>query len=150
VLPGDHPFIGVDFLRRFAEAHLAGGTAVTLATASVGDFPEQDAFLDYDRVARDSFGQVSRLLSPSLTRGSEAVWPEVSPGYFCFQASWLWPNLYRLGDANPEHESRLADLVNIALAERKEVREVRVVPVEALGADTPEQLKSLENRQSQF
>ena len=66
---------------------------------------------------------------------------EINPGYYCFNAEWLWENLKKISKENVQGEYYLTDLVRIAITQGDQVVTMDIDPREALGINTPEQLE---------
>lgn len=142
VVPGDHPFIGASTLERLLDTHGRSGARVTLATVSVPDFSGDFAsFYNFGRIVRDQAGFVARIVEQKDASEEELSIREVNTGYYCFDATWLWENIDRLGDANAAHEYYLTDMVGLAHTQGMRVAAWTIEnPYEGLGVNTPEQL----------
>jgi len=70
---------------------------------------------------------------------------EWNPGFYIFEAQWLWDNIDKLQTNNVQKEYYLTDLIAMAV---KQNRKIIAVPVgeenEAIGINTPEQHKEAE------
>lgn len=145
VLYGDHPFVSPDMIRRLAQTHQETEATLTMATVAVPDYLGwRSSFSDFGRIKRDERGNIEKIIEKKDATPEELELKEVNPSYFCFQASWLWPSLYRLTNHNVQGEYYLTDLVKLAQSERKRIATVAIEPIDALGVNTPEQRALLE------
>ncbi len=150
VLYGDHPFLSASTLNRIASMH---GTAlrglvtppITMATTTI---PSTDgwyqAFEKWGRILRDSSGRVigNRQFKDASEEEKQIL--ERDPALFCFRTEWLWDRLARLKNENAQGEYYLTDLVSMAFDEGIEIQTVSIPPEEAIGINTPEELKIAE------
>lgn len=145
VLYGDHPLVDHTTIDKIAKAHVEGANPITMATAEVGDFNDWRAgFYDYGRVIRNDGGKLMKIVEKKDSTAEELEKTEVNPSYFCFKADWLWEHLAKLSNKNAQEEYYLTELPGMARNEGAEITTVSIDPVTALGANTPEQLKTLE------
>lgn len=146
VLYGDMPMLTAATIRRIADTHSAHGPVLTLATVTATDFADWRACLaSYGRVARNAAGELERIVEVRDATADEQQIREVNPSFFCFRSQWLWPNVGCLQAVNALGEFYLTDLLGLAVAEGMAVHTVPVEPREALGANTPEELATLES-----
>jgi len=145
VLYGDHPLVSEKTINSLADAHKESGAVLTMATALVEDFSDwRTAFYDYGRIIRNGGGKIDRIIEKKDATEEERQVKEVNPSYFCFKASWLWKNLERITDDNAQKEYYLTALPHFAKENGEPIMTVAIEPREALGANTPEQFKFLE------
>lgn len=147
VLYGDHPFISTETIKRLIEKHLESGSKITMATVELPDFTEwRNVFYsNFGRVTRDSQGKIEKIIEFKDTKSDEEKnIKEVNPSYFCFEANWLWENLKKLNTDNAQKEYYLTDLVKIAMQEKIQIESIQIDPREALGANSKEELGTLE------
>lgn len=105
VLSGDVPLLESHTLAALVETHRAGGSAVTLLTASVDD-PQ-----GYGRVIRDDARGVRRIVEQKDATEAEAAVTEINVGVYVFRAAPLREQLARVGTANAQGEKYLTDVV---------------------------------------
>lgn len=146
VLYGDHPLLSGATIRRIVDTHWSRENILTLATAAVPDFNNwRQPFADFGRIVRDADGRMVKSVEVALATPEERMIREVNPCFFCFRADWLWSALDLLSDANAKHEFLLTDLVAIAIAQGYAPTTVPLEnPREALGVNTPDQLRTTE------
>jgi bifunctional UDP-N-acetylglucosamine pyrophosphorylase / glucosamine-1-phosphate N-acetyltransferase len=145
VLYGDHPLVSAETINTIAEAHYKSGSVLTMATVVIDDFNDwRAAFNDYGRIIRNGGGKIDRIIEKKDATEEEKLVKEVNPSYFCFKANWLWKNLDKITNENSQREYYLTTLPHIAKEGGETITTVVIEPHEALGANTPEQLKLLE------
>ncbi len=145
VLYGDHPFVSPDTIKKLALAHQNGGQTLTMATVKIDDFDSwRQSFYDFGRIIRDSSGNIEQIIEKKDATPEQLNIAEVNPGYFCFKADWLWPNLANLKNDNSQHEYYLTDLVSIFTEKGGQINNVIIEPKDALGINTVEQLELLD------
>lgn len=70
---------------------------------------------------------------------------EWNPGFYIFDANWLWENISNLSNENAQKEYYITDLIEMAVSQDKKVIAMPVSEEnEALGVNTLEQLKEAE------
>lgn len=145
VLNGDHPFIKATTIAELVRLHERGQCVLSMATALLDDFNGwRESFADFGRVIRDSSRKIRAIVEIKDATEEQRMIHEVNPNFFCFHASWLWPSIKKLGNANAKGEYYLTDLVQIAIAEGECIASMSVDPREAIGLNTPEHLKLVE------
>ncbi|MBI2551437.1 NTP transferase domain-containing protein [Candidatus Uhrbacteria bacterium] len=141
VLYGDHPFISAESLRRIAKEHEEQGNTITLMTTTVPSFEGwHKAFLKWGRILRGADGAVTDIREYKDASENERNITEVNPALYCFESSWLWKHLHKLGNRNAQKEYYLTDLVAMAVAEGASLSTLPIPPEEAVGINTPEEL----------
>ncbi|MBI5734188.1 MAG: NTP transferase domain-containing protein [Candidatus Kerfeldbacteria bacterium] len=146
VLYGDHPLITPQTIKRLAESHLKSEATITMATVRVDDFNGwRKPLYDFGRIIRDQIGKVVKIVEKKDAAQDELKITEVNPGYYCFQADWLWNNLPKLKNDNVQQEYYLTDLTALAVHQGQAINSLEIDAPEALGVNSPEQLKILEN-----
>lgn len=146
VLYGDHPLITPETIKRLAESHLNSNDVITMATVKLSDFSEwRSVFEVFGRISRDDEGRVVGITEKKDASDDELKITEVNPGYYCFQAEWLWNNLPKLKNDNAQQEYYLTDLVAVAGHAGLAINTIEIEARDALGVNLPEQLKILES-----
>ncbi len=142
VLYGDHPFLKPETIRALVRIHEREKPAITMATVSVPDFESWRApFHDFGRIVRDTNGRIVKVIEKKDSTPKELLIHEVSPSFFCFNATWLWENIQKVGNENSQHEYYLTDLVEIAIRFGATVALAAVDAREAIGVNTREHLE---------
>src|SRR5215212_1451575 len=132
VLYGDTPLVRRDTARALVAA--LDQASVTLLTA------ELDDATGYGRIARDSGGQVVRIVEQAEADDVTLAIREVNSGLLAFEADWLWERLPTL-PLRPKGEFYLTDLVEQALREGRVVTMVQTDdPREIMGVNSQAQL----------
>jgi len=109
VLMGDAPLVDGQFLRDFIDAHAAGGSRATVATAVLTDA------VHYGRILRGPGGAVRRVVEARDAGPEELLLTEVNTGFYVFDAALLRAVLPRLEPANAQAELYLTDVIHLAL-----------------------------------
>jgi bifunctional UDP-N-acetylglucosamine pyrophosphorylase/glucosamine-1-phosphate N-acetyltransferase len=115
----------------------------TIAMLSVNF--ENPTYWAYGRIVRDNHGNVNSIVEQKDCTSEQLKIKECNPGFYIFNHQWLRENISKLTPNNAQKEYYLTDLIALAV---KQQRKVIAIPVseesEALGINTPEQLKQAE------
>ncbi len=142
VLYGDMPFITGASIERLVGQHLENNDVLTLMTTEVMNFDEwRKNLFEYGRIIRGKSGEIIEIIEKKDATPEQLKIKEVNPGYFCFQAGWLWENLKRLKNNNAQEEYYLTDLVKLAFEQKVNMSSVEIEPKEAVGINTLENLQ---------
>jgi bifunctional UDP-N-acetylglucosamine pyrophosphorylase/glucosamine-1-phosphate N-acetyltransferase len=146
VLNGDHPLISPQMINDLHLAHTTDpDTVLTLATTIVPDFSDWRAiFSEYGRVVRNESDEIIKVVEAKDATGTE-LGNELNLNYFCFDASWLWQSLKKVQNHNAQHEYYLTSLIGMATSEGRKLASIQVENHEALGVNSKEQLKLVED-----
>ncbi len=90
VLYSDTPLITVDTLAAMWERHAATRPAITMLTAHLED-PA-----GYGRIIRDQDRRVVGIVEEAVASAGQKAITEINPGFYIFDANWLWPALTRV------------------------------------------------------
>jgi len=142
VLYGDMPLLQSATLESLWQCYLLG--ASPLAMLVVVD----EASRGFGRIIRDTRRHVQAIVEEAECTPEQRAIRELNPGVYCFEASWLWPQLTQL----PLHPGKgdrgeyfLTDLVAVAAGQGHTVVDlVSHEPGEALGINSPEHLAEAE------
>ena len=116
----------------------------TIAMLSV-DFADPN-FWAFGRILRDEDGYVSEIVEQKDCTEEQKQISKSNPGFYIFDAEWLWQNFDKLSTNNAQKEYYLTDLIKIAKDQGKKIIAVKVSSEEeVLGVNNPEQLKEAEN-----
>jgi len=146
VLPGDHPFIESETLKKLIFSHIEKKAMLSIATLTVpdffGDFKE---FYNCGRVVRDKNNNILKVIESKDANRKEKKIKEVAVSYYCFNPAWLWKNIGKLKNDNKAKEFYLTDLVNLAVRNGESVNSIKILnPIEGMGVNTHEQLEVVE------
>jgi len=144
VLYADQPLVSKHTIEELVELHMSHHSKLSLATATISDdnlFTEQ--FYNFGRIIRDSENHISAIVEAKDASEEEKAIREVNPAYFCCDREWMVNALSSLENNNAQGEYYLTDLVKIAFSQEIRITSVTIHEIEALGANTPEQLELL-------
>jgi bifunctional UDP-N-acetylglucosamine pyrophosphorylase/glucosamine-1-phosphate N-acetyltransferase len=146
VLFADNPVVRPETIVELAKKRIETKAPVVMATTDIGDWNEwrKDAFWNFGRILRDPKGGVREIVEFKNATEEELQVTEVNPGYLAFEPEWLWKKLVELKNDNAQGEYYLVDLPGMAFNEGFEIPTVPISPIEALGANTKDQLALLE------
>ena len=146
VLYGDHPYLTAESIKKLSDIHLSKNHIISMMTTKVPNFNDwYQFFYDFGRIIRDEQGNIKEIVEKKDATPEQLEIKEVNPAYFCFQASWLWENLAKLKNDNAQGEYYLTDLAKIAIDEGLRIDSIDIDSKEAIGINTPEQLKIAES-----
>jgi bifunctional UDP-N-acetylglucosamine pyrophosphorylase/glucosamine-1-phosphate N-acetyltransferase len=136
IMCGDSPLFAADTINAIMREHETSSPAITLISAVLDD-PS-----GYGRILRDSEGRITSIVEETCASTDQRAIKEVNGGVYAFDAKWLVDNTDRMA-INEAGEYNLTDMVRIAVELGREVTAVQCDPVELLGVNTPEQLKTV-------
>jgi bifunctional UDP-N-acetylglucosamine pyrophosphorylase/glucosamine-1-phosphate N-acetyltransferase len=117
-----------------------------MATTKVPDFFDWRANLqNFSRVIRDEEGKIQGTVEWKDASDAEKEILEVNPCYLVFNREWLFNKIKTLSKNNAQGEYYLTDLIKAAFAENAPIETLLIDPMEALGANSKEQLQVLED-----
>ena len=115
----------------------------TIAMLSV-HFDEPNQW-SYGRIKKDEKGNVIGIVEQKDCTEEEKSIKECNPGFYIFDVAWFKENIEKLRSENAQHEYYLTDMIQIAKEQDKTIISIAVErETEALGVNTPEQLKIAE------
>ena len=143
----DQPILSTASIQRLVAKHLQSQAAVTLTVVQLPDFLDwRTPFYDWGRVIRDNFGRVMAIVEARDATPAQLAITEVNPSLYCFKSPWVWKALEDMSSKNVQGELLLTEIVPIALRRGFPVESVDIMdPLETMGANTPEQLVTLEH-----
>jgi len=147
VVCGDQPLISSETIRTVLEHHEKQGETITLGTIVVPDFTGiHEHMLHYGRIVRNPEGNVERIVEYKDATEEERDIREVNPSVYCFESSWLWEHIDRLGSENASQEFYITDLIGMAMKEGKTICAIPLAdPLEGLNVNTPDHLVAIES-----
>jgi len=145
VLSGDQPFVKAKTIKNCIEKHQKSKAKITFTTTKIADFLDwRKAFLVYGRILRKD-GKVIAIREYKDANENEKEVKEVNTGCcYVFDAKWLWKNIQKIKNNNSKNEYYLTDLFQIASDEKEKIETIEMKPLEALGANSREDLEILE------
>lgn len=144
VLYGDQPAITGAMIANLAKTHIDSGKNLTMATVDLPSFDSwYQSFLAFGRIVRNENNEIKKIVEYKDATDEQKEIKEVNPAYFCFKKDWLFSKLEQVKNTNAQGEYYLTDLVELA-ANDGGIASVHISPEEALGVNTIEQLRELE------
>ncbi len=138
---GDMPLYHPDTIKRLIHAYHSNLPTIAMLTVNF----EDPSFWAYGRIIRDPQGKVRAIVEQKDCNSEQLLVKESNPGFYIFNPSWLKEHIICLSTNNAQGEYYLTDLIEMAINEKKKVITVPVSEEsEALGINTPEQLKEAE------
>ncbi|MEK7150242.1 MAG: NTP transferase domain-containing protein [Patescibacteria group bacterium] len=145
VLSGDQPFIKAQTIKNLIKKHLETRAKITFTVTTPQDFLDwRKGFLGFGRILREN-NKVIGIKEYKDATEKEKETKEINAGCYIFNAKWLWKNLKKIKSKNAQNEYYLTDLLQIASKGGEKIETVQIESYEALGANTKEELKILEN-----
>jgi bifunctional UDP-N-acetylglucosamine pyrophosphorylase/glucosamine-1-phosphate N-acetyltransferase len=148
VMPGDHPFVTPNSIRKVIEARESTDAAIALATVKLTDFEGPRAqFSECGRIVRDDDGSIAGIIERKDATEEQAAFTEVNVSYYCFRGAWLKENIARIATDNAAGEYYLTDLVAAAFMQGETIIGLPLDDHrEGMGVNTPEQLQAAEQQ----
>lgn len=141
VFYGDNPLYKTETVRRLVSAFESEKPTIAMLSVVFED-PE---FWAFGRILRDQNNEVMGIVEQKDCSPEQLEIKESNPGFYIFDATWLWENIDQLGNQNAQGEYYLTDLIEVAKNQGKRVIAMTVSEEsEALGINNPDQLKQAE------
>jgi bifunctional UDP-N-acetylglucosamine pyrophosphorylase/glucosamine-1-phosphate N-acetyltransferase len=138
---GDMPLFKPDTIKNLIKEYNEQKPTIAMLSA-VFENPEYWA---YGRISRDQNGYVEAIIEQKDCNEEQLKIKESNPGFYIFDAKWLWENFGKLSTNNAQHEYYLTDMIKIAKEQGKKIIAVKVSEEnEVLGINNQEQLKKVE------
>ncbi len=138
VLYSDQPFISSESIKSLSENHK---TKVSLMTVMVKDFDDwRQSFYTWGRIIR-SGGGISGIIEFKDASDQIKEIKEVNPALFNFDKDWLFNNIDKIKNNNKQGEYYLTDLIAMAFKQNISIGSSVIDAKEAIGVNTPEDLK---------
>ncbi len=139
VIAGDMPLVRGKTLRRLLEVHRSAGAVVSLASSQLDD-PT-----GYGRIVRDGRDRFVGIVEDHDCTEQQRGIREVNISYYCFDSRALFRTLQRVKPDNAKGEYYITDVVRLLVADGGQSAILPDVPPEdALGVNSPEQLRMVE------
>ena len=131
VMYGDMPLLPAEMMTALADARARSGAAIAMLTL-LADNPR-----GFGRIVRDAGGAVTAIVEEVAATPEQLRIRELNVGVYCFDAAWLWPALERIQPNLRKGEYFLTDLVEIAVADGRQVVAIASEDAEAfIGINT--------------
>jgi UDP-N-acetylglucosamine diphosphorylase/glucosamine-1-phosphate N-acetyltransferase len=142
VIPGDHPLVTAETLKRLAAERARENAALSLAIVNAPDFfGDNESFWNCGRIIRNGDNKIDAIVELKDADEEQKNIQEVNVSYYCFKAKWLWDNVEKLGNKNNAQEYYLTDLVKMAKDQGEKIHTIFIKdPKEGLGINTEKQL----------
>ncbi len=138
---GDMPLYKPETIRKLIEEYDEKCPAIAMLSVNF----EDPIFWAYGRIIRDKNGNVVKIVEQKDCDEKQLKIKECNPGFYIFEAKWLWENIDKLQANNSQGEFYLTDLIGLANEQKKKIVAVPVnEESEAMGINTFEQLKRAE------
>lgn len=147
VIPGDHPFVNAETLKKLEKVLSESRAVAALATVRVPSFDGTLSVFEHSgRIVRNVDGNIASIVEYKDASEEERGILEVNISYYCFRSDWLWANIEKIKNNNKSGEYYLTDLIELALSQGEVVASVPVVdPGEGMGVNSTAELNFLEN-----
>ncbi|KKQ18878.1 MAG: Bifunctional protein GlmU [Berkelbacteria bacterium GW2011_GWA1_36_9] len=138
---GDSPLYKSESIKKLIALYEGEKPMVAMLTVIFQD----PIFWAFGRIIRDKNKNVIGIVEQKDCTAEQLKIKESNPGFYIFDSMWLWQNLSQLESNNNQKEYYLTDMIKIACEQGKKVVAIPVTEEEeALGINTPEQLKQAE------
>lgn len=138
---GDMPLYKPETIKALIKKYQESEPTIAMLTV---DF-EDPNFWAFGRIVRNEEGYVSAIVEQKDCNDEQKNIAECNPGFYIFNAKWLWENFDKLSTDNAQNEYYLTDMIKIASDQGKKIIAVKVSgEEEVLGVNTPEQLAQAE------
>lgn len=134
---GDHPFIKSSTIKKLATCD---NNAITLMTVTVSNFDDwQKVFYNWARIIKQD-GQIKSIIEFKDATEEIKLIKDVNPGFYCFNAEWLWKNISKIKNNNTQAEYYLTDLIKLAFEQNQQISHIQINSKEAVGINSQEEL----------
>ena len=137
VFYGDHSLYKAETIKKLINLYQREKPTIAMLSVIFKD-PLHWAF---GRIIRDTEGEVLEIVEQKDCNKEQLKIKESNPGFYIFNAKWLWENCLKLKNQNVQKEFYLTDMIGIAKSQKKRIIALPVSEeFEAYGINTPEQL----------
>ena len=141
VFYGDHALWKPETVRNLMAMYEREKPAVAILSV-IFDNPE---FWAFGRIEKDAQDNIMGIVEQKDCNPGQLKITECNPGFYIFDAKWLWENIDSLENQNAQKEFYLTDMIGMAISQGKKVVTMPVSDhLEAPGINTQEQLKEAE------
>ena len=140
-LYGDHPFISRKSILKIKNEV---SSELAMMTVKIDNFfGWKKCFSHWGKIVREE-GKVKEIIEYKDATEEEKKITEINPAFVCFSTKWLWKNIDKLKNNNAQKEYYLTDLVKIAFKNNVDIKTINLLPEEAMGVNSLEELKIAE------
>lgn len=140
ILSGDVPFIKPSTLEQFISLHFENESDLSVLTSSIADAT------GYGRIIRNRNGEFLKIVEEKDASDEEKKITEFNSGIYLVKSNILFNLLSKVNNNNAQKEYYLTDIISFANDAGYKVNAFKLANYkELLGANTYEELKSLEN-----
>lgn len=134
---GDHPFIKPSTIKKLATCDK---NSITLMTVTVSNFNDwQKVFYNWARIIKQD-EQIKSIVEFKDATEEIKLIKDVNPGFYCFNAKWLWKNISKIKNNNAQAEYYLTDLIKLAFEQNQQISHIQINNKEAVGINSQEEL----------
>lgn len=138
---GDHVMYKPNTIKRLIELYEQEKPAIAMLTVRFKD-PVHWAF---GRIIRNEKGELEKIVEQKDCTSEQLKIGESNPGFYIFEAQWLWANIGKLKQENAQKEYYLTDMVGMAREQKKKIATMEIDNEdEARGINTLEHLREVE------
>ena len=138
---GDNPLYKPETVRRLIKIYIKQKPTIAMLSVKFKD-PE---FWGFGRIIRNKLGNVIGIVEQKDCKPEQLKIQESNTGFYIFDSRWFWENCRKIETNNVQKEYYLTDIIKIACAQGGKIIAMPVSEEkEALGINTPEQLKQAE------
>lgn len=138
---GDNPLYKPETIKKLIALYEEQKPTIAILSVIFKD-PE---FWAFGRIIRDEKNEVIGIIEQKDCKPEQLKICESNPGFYIIDADWFWENGKKIEKKNVQGEFYLTDIVAIA---KEQGKRIIAMPIseesEALGVNTPEQLKQAE------
>lgn len=146
VLSGDQPFVTINTIKKTIEKHESTNAKLTFTTTEIQDFDDwRKYFIPLGRILRENSKVVGVKEYKDANEEEKNILEINTACCYAFDAKWLWKNLPNVKNENAKGEYYLTDLFYIAHEEGEKIETVKMDPFESLGANSKEDLNTIED-----
>ncbi|KKQ74567.1 MAG: Bifunctional protein GlmU [Berkelbacteria bacterium GW2011_GWB1_38_5] len=141
VFYGDNPLYKTETIKKLIDLYEKERPTIAMLSVNFED-PE---FWAFGRIIRNKKNEVIGITEQKDCTPEQLKIKESNPGFYIINADWFWENGKKIEKKNSQGEFYLTDIVEIACNQGKKILAIPVSDEEeALGINTPDQLKQAE------
>jgi len=138
---GDMPLYQTSTIKQLIDEYRSNKPTIAMLSVNF----ENPTYWAYGRILRNAHHEVTAIVEQKDCTSEQLHIKECNPGFYIFNHKWLRENISKLTPNNAQKEYYLTDLIALAVKQQQRVIAIPVAEEsEALGINTPEQLKQAE------